>query len=193
MHREPSGVHRVCIPAVNRLQDPPKSQYLSQIYMVAPIVFKNPEYPRMRAKGPENAAPRGRVFARVRGCALVWRPQTDRSGREKGPQTDRSRRGAQRQGCSGNVDADDARSNVCLSKCLPGPFRYNLELDLRHGRRQHDRQVVVEPRCGWNRIGAPIWRVELSVHQCYARGPHVGLGDGDQRASSSPGTLRDVS
>jgi hypothetical protein len=36
----------------------------------------------------ENAEHRGSVFACVRGCSVVWRPQTDRSGREKGPQRD---------------------------------------------------------------------------------------------------------
>jgi hypothetical protein len=57
----------------------------------APIVFENREQPRTRANIPENAEHRGSVFARVRGCSVVWRPQTDRSGREKGPQKDRSR------------------------------------------------------------------------------------------------------
>jgi hypothetical protein len=37
VHREPSGVHSVYMLAVNRLQDSPKAEYLSQIYMVAPI------------------------------------------------------------------------------------------------------------------------------------------------------------
>jgi hypothetical protein len=31
------------------------------------------------------------VFACVRGCSVVWRPQKDRRGRQKGPQKDRSR------------------------------------------------------------------------------------------------------
>jgi len=54
----------------------------------APIALENREQPRTRANIPENAGHRGSVFARVRGCSWVWRPQTDRSGREKGPQKD---------------------------------------------------------------------------------------------------------
>ena len=57
----------------------------------APIVLENREQPRTRANIPENAGHRGSVFARVRGCSLVWRPQTDRRESEKGPQEDRSR------------------------------------------------------------------------------------------------------
>ena len=37
VHREPSGVHSAYMLAVNRLQDSPNGEYLSQIYMVAPI------------------------------------------------------------------------------------------------------------------------------------------------------------
>ena len=58
----------------------------------APIVLENREQLRTRANIPENAGHRGSVFARVRSCSLVWRPQTDRSGRQKGPQKDRSGR-----------------------------------------------------------------------------------------------------
>ena len=57
----------------------------------APIVLENREQQRTRANIPENAGHRGSVFACVRGCSWVWRPQKDRSGREKGPQKDRSR------------------------------------------------------------------------------------------------------
>jgi hypothetical protein len=57
----------------------------------APIALENREQPRTRAKIPEHAGHRGSVFARVRGCSVVWRPQTDRSGRERGPQKDRRR------------------------------------------------------------------------------------------------------
>lgn len=45
-------------------------------------------------------------------------------------------RAAQRRGRSGNVDVNYERSNVCLSKRLPGPLRDDLELDLRHDRRR---------------------------------------------------------
>jgi hypothetical protein len=37
VHREPSTVRPAYTAAANRLQDPPKAQYLRQIYMVAPI------------------------------------------------------------------------------------------------------------------------------------------------------------
>jgi len=40
-----------------------------------PDTFKNREQQRARVKTPVNAAPRGTVFARVRGCSLVRRPQ----------------------------------------------------------------------------------------------------------------------
>jgi hypothetical protein len=57
---------------------------------VRPDWLENHEQQRTRANIPENAGHRGSVFARIRGCSLVWRPQTDRSRREKGPQKDRS-------------------------------------------------------------------------------------------------------
>src|ERR1700684_815358 len=67
-----------------------------------PDTLKNREQQRARAKTPENAAPRGTVFARVRGCSLVRRPQKDRNGSEKGPQKDRKRTAASREWMSDN-------------------------------------------------------------------------------------------
>jgi hypothetical protein len=57
----------------------------------APIAFKNREQPRIRAKNPRKLGIGGSVFARVRACSWVWKPQTDRRESEKGPQKDRSR------------------------------------------------------------------------------------------------------
>jgi hypothetical protein len=56
-------------------------------------------------------------------CSLVFvavRWFGDRKRTAAGAKRDRKRTAAVR-GCSGNVDADDARSNVRPTKCLPGP------------------------------------------------------------------------
>jgi|HubBroStandDraft_6_1064221.scaffolds.fasta_scaffold222428_2 hypothetical protein len=47
----------------------------------APIVFKNREYPRMRAKSRENAEARGAVFVAFRGCSEDSGTQRDRRER----------------------------------------------------------------------------------------------------------------
>jgi hypothetical protein len=70
--------------------DARKTASTSQSEPFAPITVENREGQRTRAKIPENAGPRGTVFARVRGCSLVCGPQMDRSGSTKGPQKGRS-------------------------------------------------------------------------------------------------------
>jgi hypothetical protein len=61
----------------------------------APIAFKNREYPRIPAKGPETPEAAKAVFAGIRGCSRGLGPQRDRRSGRNGPQMDRKRpRGA---------------------------------------------------------------------------------------------------
>jgi hypothetical protein len=82
-------VHALYTAFAKRLQDPPNPCIGAKLIR-APRLVREPRRPANTGENPKNAGPHGTVFARVRGCSLVWRPQTDRRGHEKGPQKDRS-------------------------------------------------------------------------------------------------------
>jgi hypothetical protein len=68
VHREPQRVYSAYIPAANRPQDSPKAEYLSQIYMVAPICRRSANRRECGAKCREPAGMAGAVLAGFRGC-----------------------------------------------------------------------------------------------------------------------------
>ncbi len=57
---------------------------------VRPDCLQEPRTAANTGERPEHAGPRGTVFARVRGCSLVWRPQEDCRPRRIRPQMDRN-------------------------------------------------------------------------------------------------------